>query len=80
VIVAARWQADALVFLPNLETVLLHRNSAVHQVMAECSVDESVASMLLNRHQGNVLAASRAWSQQHMGKRILASIAATTLP
>lgn len=60
-------QVEPLLILPDLMSVLQWRQECIQQMASQCCVHESVASLLLDRHQGNADRAYKSWENSHQG-------------
>lgn len=60
-------QSAPLLILPDLKAVLQWRQECVQQIASQCCVHESVAVLLLDRHQGGAEKACTAWSCNPQG-------------
>ena len=63
----ARLAGVALLVLPNLAGVLHWKEACVQQVASQCCVHESVAVLLLEKHQGSAESACQAWARSPQG-------------
>ena len=59
--------AAPVMILPDLKAVLQWRQDCVQQITSQCCVHESVAVLLLDKHQGSAANACTAWANRPQG-------------
>lgn len=59
--------AAPVMILPDLKAVLQWRQDCVQQIASQCCVHESVAVLLMDKHQGSAANACTAWANSPQG-------------